>query len=247
MNRFTFLFVLLTFICVTGKAQERYADIKVSLVAPVTGDVIYPDNQFDITTRIHNLGVDTLRDTDSGMYMLYFNGSPISFGNASGGYDSFLVLSGQTIVPGDSAEFSIQFTIDTSWKGGATDICVALMPYNISGNLYDTILNNNKACASVTIDNSTGVKNVASSSSSASIYPNPAKNEAYIKLNLASANEVSYRITDVTGRILLQDYKGRLQTGEHNLSVDISRLSPGTYWYQVTIGTETQNGKLVVQ
>lgn len=247
MNKFTLLFVLMTFMSVAGNAQERYADIKVSLITPVSGDVIYPNNQFNIKTRIYNLGADTVRDVDSGMYMLYFGGYPISFGNSSGGFDSFLVFNGYQIDPGDSLDVSFGFEIDTGWAGGPTDVCVALMPYNVSGNIYDTILANNKSCASITIDNSTSVKTAASFVNSVSVYPNPAKNEAFIKLKLASSANVGYRITDVTGRTLLQQQKGNLLPGEHNIDVDISRLSPGTYWYQVNIGTETQNGKLVVQ
>ena len=73
-----------------------------------------------------------------------------------------------------------------------------------------------------------------------SIYPNPATSAITIHQSSPSTNQ-QLIITDVTGReVYHQAINISTQT-----TIDISQLSNGVYFYQVTNNTETFRGKFV--
>ena len=61
------------------------------------------------------------------------------------------------------------------------------------------------------------------------IYPNPVQNKMSLVLSApVTANEVTLVITDVTGKVVLQQ-KARLQSGDNNILLNLSALHSGSY------------------
>ncbi len=79
-----------------------------------------------------------------------------------------------------------------------------------------------------------------------SVYPNPASEKASFSFALPESAEVKVGLFDIRGRKVNEIAKG-LPEGENTLSMDISSLSDGLYFYNVEAGEERAAGKLVVR
>jgi thiol-disulfide isomerase/thioredoxin len=77
-------------------------------------------------------------------------------------------------------------------------------------------------------------------------YPNPAGNEVSLKLNVQEKSDVEIRIYNESGQLVKISDKGKLQEGEHNINLDMSRLNNGLYFAKVTIGNETVTKKIQI-
>jgi hypothetical protein len=65
------------------------------------------------------------------------------------------------------------------------------------------------------------------------VYPNPASGQINIPFELKEPENISITITDLTGRIVYQKMNTYFAQGVNEVNVDISNLSPGTYFYSV--------------
>jgi hypothetical protein len=68
------------------------------------------------------------------------------------------------------------------------------------------------------------------------IYPNPAKSQIWLELPNGEMLNPSFRVVDALGRISLQGVLMPIGSNRH--SIDVSKLSPGTY----TISIKTKKG-----
>jgi hypothetical protein len=84
------------------------------------------------------------------------------------------------------------------------------------------------------------------SSNVVEVYPNPASETAYIKLDLNSTQDAFYRISDVKGRLIAQKSLSKVVASYEK--VDLGGLSNGVYIVSVQLGNgEIFTKKLVVQ
>ena len=68
--------------------------------------------------------------------------------------------------------------------------------------------------------------------------PNPARGNTVIKYNLfENTSEVSLKLYDANGSEVMNLTQGSQQIGEHDIKVDVSKLSSGSYLYQLKIST----------
>ena len=65
------------------------------------------------------------------------------------------------------------------------------------------------------------------------IYPNPFNPETTILLNIPKNEWVRIRLSDITGRTVLEVYEGRLNRGEHKLHLNGDKLSSGLYFLTI--------------
>jgi aminopeptidase N len=96
---------------------------------------------------------------------------------------------------------------------------------------------------------SVGINSISTNNSnSISVYPNPAKNEIKVDLKSLAINgndAGTYSIMDLRGKLLLT---GKLITGQHLMSIDLSALASGMYVLSVTKNNKnTAQQKIVVQ
>ena len=77
-----------------------------------------------------------------------------------------------------------------------------------------------------------------------SIYPNPAKKEACLNVNLDKKTDISLRIYTSTGMMVAsEDYK---MSNGRNLVLPINNLANGTYLVKVLVGGKTDTVKLII-
>lgn len=77
------------------------------------------------------------------------------------------------------------------------------------------------------------------------LYPNPAKNLAYINLNNSNGEEISLRITDITGKVVAK--RSYNIQGDVQLPINTSKFEKGTYIVHLNKGGIVQQKKLIIQ
>jgi hypothetical protein len=76
--------------------------------------------------------------------------------------------------------------------------------------------------------------------------PNPFNGNTVISYNLNETANVSIKVVDVTGKVVSSINKGNQTTGEHNITIDGSKLAQGTYFYTLTAGEYSVTKRMVV-
>lgn len=79
------------------------------------------------------------------------------------------------------------------------------------------------------------------------LYPNPAIDQITLEYNLLESAPVEIRITDINGRVVLQENTGNLPVGEHQSEFNIQHLPPGVYALNLIHSGEVISNKFVVQ
>lgn len=97
--------------------------------------------------------------------------------------------------------------------------------------------------ASVMSKTTTGASNI----NDMQVSPNPSVNYINITYKLATAQSVIFRITDNTGRILIQMKDENLLKGNHQKTIQTSSLKTGTYTLQIVAGNEQLSRQFVKQ
>jgi len=77
-----------------------------------------------------------------------------------------------------------------------------------------------------------------------SIHPNPSQNISRVILKTEDPNQVSYSVSDLSGRLIMNRDLGYLASGEHQW--EVSDLPSGVYFVQVRTGNAQKTIKLVV-
>ncbi len=79
-----------------------------------------------------------------------------------------------------------------------------------------------------------------------SMYPNPVASQATLSFNVEESANVSYQVFDMTGRMVMNQNLGRLNNGEHQVSVNVENLSTGSYILRLSQGANSASVKFLV-
>lgn len=240
---FILLIPVLTACSIQAFSQKRTIDLTATLLSPVNNDVANPGQQINITTRIKNLGPDTLTQSDTIEFMLIYDGYPIQFGNPPLPY---LPLNAPYLEPGDSTQSNFQFTISNNWPTGPASFCVVMLMRNAQDTIVDNDTLNNKSCAAISVEYPVSVNVLTSTIGDVSVYPNPVSDMANFAVTLNKASDVQVIVTDITGRVVMNELRNNLQ-GKQVIKINTSSLSEGTYLYKVNTGSEVKTGKMIVR
>jgi hypothetical protein len=90
-----------------------------------------------------------------------------------------------------------------------------------------------------------GIEELSNIVSTFQVYPNPAKNLANINVELNSAQDVTLRIVDVSGKTVKTIDFGQLN-GSYTLPIGLSELKAGVYFVNLVIGDKMITEKLLV-
>ncbi|NNE71989.1 MAG: T9SS type A sorting domain-containing protein, partial [Rhodothermales bacterium] len=77
-------------------------------------------------------------------------------------------------------------------------------------------------------------------------YPNPAADETVFQFSLPMEATVRLEIVDLMGRTVLVVQDGRLAAGPYRVPVDVSRLSPGVFFYRFHLDHRVFTRRMVV-
>lgn len=78
------------------------------------------------------------------------------------------------------------------------------------------------------------------------IFPNPAKNNLNIELELSSSQKLQIILTNAKGSILLKKEKRSYSAGKHSLNLDIHSFKSGVYFLEIKSNTMSFQDKFVV-
>lgn len=233
----------------TGNAQ-RQIDLGITLTNPTNGTTIAGTQAFNFGINVVNNGPDTLRATDTLVFYFTIDNSttpvPVIVNGSGAAGDNF--GSAGTLIPpnaGGPVNASIRF--GTSPTVGLHALCINALVLNRSNDsVKDAVVANNKACANVTVSSTTGIAGLEHETVVSSLYPNPATTVATATLNLPIAQQVSYHILDLTGKVVATADKGVVAGGRSSLLIDVSTIPSGMYYYKIQIGNKMEVGKLQV-
>jgi hypothetical protein len=89
-------------------------------------------------------------------------------------------------------------------------------------------------------------ENGSSSVNNSYIYPNPAKNNATVKVNLVTNSKVQIQVLNTIGQVV-KTTQSQGQTGANSIQVDLSGLASGIYLVSVKVDNATSTKKLIVE
>jgi hypothetical protein len=78
-------------------------------------------------------------------------------------------------------------------------------------------------------------------------YPNPVVDKSYFRVDVTEATNLSYSITDITGKEVYCLDKGRVNAGGHYFEINAEDYSPGIYFYTVKAGGVEVSKKMIVK
>lgn len=77
-------------------------------------------------------------------------------------------------------------------------------------------------------------------------FPNPVIENTTFNFNLKENANVKINIYDITGKLILNPYRNKLDEGNNSINIDLSDLSSGTYIYNIeTNGVKSKSNKLI--
>lgn len=78
-------------------------------------------------------------------------------------------------------------------------------------------------------------------------YPNPTLNITYFSVQLGATSEVILELRNSMGQMVMHNDFGVLNKGKSNLSMDVSELSAGVYYFTVYANQQQETQKLIIQ
>ena len=78
-------------------------------------------------------------------------------------------------------------------------------------------------------------------------FPNPFETETYIDVTIDEPGQISFVVSDVTGRIVYSDDYGRITNTKLRIRFENNNLPAGIYYYKVTSGSGSFTGKMMVE
>ncbi|MFO8129684.1 MAG: T9SS type A sorting domain-containing protein [Bacteroidales bacterium] len=78
-------------------------------------------------------------------------------------------------------------------------------------------------------------------------FPNPAISNTTFHVHLMNDADVAVEVFNITGQKVMTRNEGVLQDGVHSITLDVTTLPSGTYFYTVTAGGEKVGRKMLVQ
>ena len=78
------------------------------------------------------------------------------------------------------------------------------------------------------------------------MYPNPVASQATLSFNVEENANVSYQVFDMTGRMVMNQNLGRLNAGDHQVSINAENLSTGSYILRLSQGVNSASVKFLV-
>ena len=92
----------------------------------------------------------------------------------------------------------------------------------------------------------TGINEQAELSISSQCYPNPAVDMAAINFNLSKKAEVEIAVYSLTGERMYAEKEGQLTAGNHQVSLDLSNIPSGMYFYTIKANDVVLNDKMLI-
>ncbi len=116
-----------------------------------------------------------------------------------------------------------------------------------NNNTAGTASKPNEIVVAKVCDLTTGIKNVNENITSIVVSPNPANEIVTLSFSLTRSEEITFEMTDVAGRIVMQENLGTINSGLNSKKINVSNLNSGIYLYSIISSEGFKSGKLIVK
>ncbi len=140
------------------------------------------------------------------------------------------------IAPATSQTITVQFA---PLAAGTRSAMIQIVNTDYSETWYDYKLEGNAVIT-------TGINAYKSFAESVSLFPNPTKDEATIKIVNENDQKVTINVYDIQGRIVRSPIEKDVEKGESLISINTADLKNGIYFVEVTAGNKMSKIEMIV-
>jgi hypothetical protein len=208
-----------------------------------TSDVLYTQsyNLSNITAPVFNFKLAFANRNDSNDNLKIFMSTDC--GNT---WVLKYTKAGSSLKTSSSAAFNFIPT-SSEWRQDAMNISTAAGQPNVRFKFEFTSLGgNNIFIDDINIGSVTGIEKLNVDAINLSLSPNPAQNQTVLSFELFAPATVSYSISDITGRILLQSTNEKKDAGNHFYTI-YNPQAAGVYFITLNINGQRIVKKLVFE
>lgn len=244
MKRIYLMFVLLVASAATSFAQ---ADLVLTHNVTTGKHFTAGDTQKDtIAYSFKNLGPNALTVSDTIYLKTPLGNYALSLPPASSSWPGGL--------PKDSTAYWTNVvtltptsSVTTSQNNVAFNWCDSMWAKSTTAIIADPVVSNNKVCNSTTITYwLTNVNDIAMSNVM-SVYPNPATDHITVKYNFGNNASANVVIRDIIGNTVYAKNLGKNLSGEKEIKLDVSSLSSGVYFVELSANNTRIVNKVNIQ
>jgi len=235
---------------------QKVCNLGLTMVSPTNGQQIPFTNPNDVSTQvmvkfnIKNNGTAAIVPTDTIYYISEFSGN-------------LRFVTGQNIAANATVLIEPNFFISNAVTADETrDYCLRLFPQSnvyvgVSGtdttwatvSYTDSDTSNDRGCANIIFkkQGTSPVFDLANTNEQLNFYPNPATADVNFALSLEKAENVIVSVKDITGREVLRNDFGKVQTGQAPFKINVANLNNGIYFIELNAGERKAVGKMNVR
>jgi hypothetical protein len=92
----------------------------------------------------------------------------------------------------------------------------------------------------------TGMNDRENNLSISSVFPNPSTEQITINLTIKKASEVSFKLIDLTGKVVKEVYVGEV-FGQYKSSISVVDIAKGSYFLKISSGDDSEYKKIMIQ
>lgn len=160
-------------------------------------------------------------------------------------YGPLLLRQNLSFAPNEHQQRHLTQVVPGTVPAGASLYRVHLGDYDTGQILHEAVLPFTKTGAEAL--SSRGEENpVVGQPFSVSLWPNPFNPTTVASYELRVASQVSLKVYDTAGRLIITLVEGRQEAGDHRVTFDGSKLPSGVYLAQLTAGEFTATQKLIL-
>jgi hypothetical protein len=213
---------------------QRHVNLQVTLVNPTAAVTMHFGDTVFISSKYKNLGPDSLKTGDT--LKMWNNLTTTVHG---------FVLTGPIRV-NDTFSSSYGVVFPASGTSGKLNVCSYVSAVNGSS-IVDGDTTNNADCDSVLLTVKPSAINSISKSGNISrltIFPNPVNDMASFTFNANTTDELSVKVSDLTGRTIISKNLGKAKVGENTYSLDLDALKRGLYFVELRQNETKLSGRI---
>ena len=128
---------------------------------------------------------------------------------------------------GKEAVIPVQITLDPAWNADNCDLIVFLQ---------DTLTKEIFTTNMITMPDANGIDDI-SWCGSVNVRPNPATDYCTVSITLTAPEQVIIKLYDTQGKFIRTVNDSHLQSGSHDIKIDLNGLSTGLYLLNISNGT----------
>ena len=174
-------------------------------------------------------------------------GSMINLDLAGNGNAGFPLLAGETYfvaVSSDGDNGSSEGATIGTTADGIPQTCFVYLPTASNPGWYYTL---NTPMVRMNLDpasNNVGLEE-QNQLFGAEVFPNPATDNVSVRYIMGVTSEVTIKVTDITGKVVVEFEEGTQEAGSHTLNVDSSSFAEGVYYVTMASGNSILTKKVV--